>query len=452
MILDNILENIYSSMAVSVLTEYDFRNCLILKTDKIVKEFSKISRLTNKKIMALAEIFENEGKIFISIAPQWGGHQEDRLRMVKYNPTAFVDAIVHRHTMGFSKELATWHKELKKSDIFNDIDKIWNKKDSEILKLIYNNYSDAHSASEYIFSLIFKNDDRYNMLYKHYYNKLEDKTEHFKDQIEVTIESDIIHKFLTNYLDIKSHEENLSNILAVKKCKKLGIYYVEHFHAPKYWHNHLYLPYCELVSGWTIGNSYFKSIITRSINEKEALLLLEIFCNVLEGIPSVKDWDSPIYLPDNVAKLHDIWIDTPYATYFKDKYGDFRAALLKSNIITEASFNSKYGIMCIALDGHFCRSMAEQRIDNWLYKNNIAHEVEPVYPRHDEFNKSGRMRADWKIGNDYVEYFGLPDDKEYFEKMKKKRNLAKKLNISLIEIFYSDLIEIDKSLSKKIKT
>jgi hypothetical protein len=413
-----------------------------------VKEFPKINRITNKIIKKLAEIFEEQ--LFVSIAPEWGGHQEYQLKAIKNDPMSFVNAVVHRHTMEFFKELAYWHIELKKSCIFKTIDKIWSKHDLECLKLIYDNYSDANSASVYLFELIFQNDDRFNILYKYYYDKLEDKTEHFEGQIERTIKSDIAHKFLTNYLEIKSKENDLSHILAIKKCKKLGIYYVEHFHRSKYSFNHLYLPYCELVSGWTVGSSYVKSIITNNITEEKALLILKKFCNVLEGIPSVNDWDNPIYLPDNVAKLHDIWIDTPYANYFKDKYGDFRAALLKANIISETSFNSKYGVMCIALDGHFCRSMAEQKIDNWLYKNKIMHEVEPIYPKHEEFNKSGRMKADWKIGNNYVEYFGLPDDEKYFEKMVKKRNLAKSLNINLIEIFYTDLIEIDKSLSKKI--
>jgi hypothetical protein len=97
----------------------------------------------------------------------------------------------------------------------------------------------------------------------------------------------------------------------------------------------------------------------------------------------------------------------------------------------------KYGIVCVAKDGHVCRSLQEKFIDDWLYEYGIKHETEPVYPYHIELNKNS-MRADFKVGDTWIEYFGLTT-KKYKEKMDKKRELAKLESIHLIELFPEDM-------------
>jgi hypothetical protein len=458
--IQKIIENINFSQANKILDKYEFFSIVSKKWTNVLNETKNIKRLTEKANAKLIEIFEDD--LFVSFAPEWGGHQpaylSNYIHSEKYRPNGLADSIVHRHTMGICNELQRWHKELKNTDLFKTIDKQWSKMDSKYLELICGNYSDYIHAAAYLFYNIFKYDGRYDILYNYYHTenckrrsdlKLNENVINYI--IEGNTESDINIKFLDNYLEIKRFELNIPFGLALKTCKYSGNNYIEHFHISKYAYNHLYLPYYEIISGWTTNNSENKIIMANNLKENKALELLINFCTKIEGIPSVNDWNTPTYTPGNVKELHDIWVESPNSDYYKNKYGDFRAALIKANLVPESTINSKYGIMCISKDGHFCRSMAEQRIDNWLFKNNIIHEMEPYYPKHEEFNKSGRMRADWKIGNMFVEYFGLPDDKKYAERMQKKRSLANVLNINLIELFYTDLFDLDKSMRLKLK-
>ncbi|MDO8609879.1 MAG: hypothetical protein Q7R95_04985, partial [bacterium] len=54
----------------------------------------------------------------------------------------------------------------------------------------------------------------------------------------------------------------------------------------------------------------------------------------------------------------------------------------------------------VANDGHKCDSLAEKIIDDWLFARKIKHQVKVPY-------KHNRMTADFKIGNTYIEFFGL---------------------------------------------
>lgn len=452
--IQRIMENINLSQADKILSVNEFSSIVSEKWEKVQREAKNIKRLTEDKIAKLIEIFEED--LFVSFAPVSGGHQP--MYLSNYiHANDLVSSIVHRHIMWHCSELQRWHNDLKNTDLYKIIDKQWSNDDLKYLEYICHNYTDYINTASYMFLNIFKYDGRYNILYEHFRKESEKRNEQLQTNeivkqiiIDNQTESDIKLKFIHHYLEIKIFSHNILFGLALKICKYSGISYIEHFHISKYQYNHLYLPYCETISGWTTNYSNNKAIVANTINENEALELLIEFCNIIEGTPSVDDWNFPTYTPDNVKKLHDIWVKAPNSDYYKDIFGDFRAALIKTNLIPKAALNSKFGIMCIAKDGHFCRSMAEQQIDNWLFENNILHEIEPFYPKHEEFNKSGRMRADWKIGDKFVEYFGLPDDKKYAEKMQKKRNLAKSLNIDLVELYYEDLNYLDKSMKEKI--
>ena len=93
--------------------------------------------------------------------------------------------------------------------------------------------------------------------------------------------------------------------------------------------------------------------------------------------------------------------------------------------------------MTKALDGHYCDSISELLIDNWLYKNKILHERDAHYP-------GTHHKADWGIliGNQKIfdEYFGLINDSPRYDRsIKEKRKLCKKHKISLISIYPQDL-------------
>lgn len=100
-------------------------------------------------------------------------------------------------------------------------------------------------------------------------------------------------------------------------------------------------------------------------------------------------------------------------------------------------------------DGHKVRSMAEQRIDNWLYKNRIAHGYE---------TQVGAKQCDFQIPladgtSVYIEYWGL-NDKKYLKDKEAKIKLYKEKRLSLIELTPLDKdieLVLEKKLSAYIK-
>jgi hypothetical protein len=84
----------------------------------------------------------------------------------------------------------------------------------------------------------------------------------------------------------------------------------------------------------------------------------------------------------------------------------------------------------IANDGHKCDSLAEKIIDDWFYARRIEHRINVPYPEKNSFT------VDFKVGEYWIEYFGLSGEhKRYDELKEKKKELIKKYKISLIEVY-----------------
>lgn len=83
----------------------------------------------------------------------------------------------------------------------------------------------------------------------------------------------------------------------------------------------------------------------------------------------------------------------------------------------------------IANDGHKCDSLSEKIIDDWLYLKEVPHERNIPYPK-------SKFHFDFKVGNTYVEFFGLHGElKRYDELVKQKLKIIKKNNIKFLPIF-----------------
>jgi len=98
-----------------------------------------------------------------------------------------------------------------------------------------------------------------------------------------------------------------------------------------------------------------------------------------------------------------------------------------------------------ARDGHVCDSISEAVIDNWLAKHNISHTRNAKYP-------TTNHRADWAVKNGkiFIEYFGLAKGSpRYDREIGIKKNLCRKNNIKLVEIYPPDLYPIA-SLNTKL--
>jgi len=97
-------------------------------------------------------------------------------------------------------------------------------------------------------------------------------------------------------------------------------------------------------------------------------------------------------------------------------------------------FANKY----IANDGHKCDSMAEKIIDDWLFERKIKHKTKIPYNYH-------QMTADFKIGNTYVEFFGLKGQVQKYDQLViEKDKFCKINNLKLIKIYQSDLFPKNK--------
>lgn len=89
-------------------------------------------------------------------------------------------------------------------------------------------------------------------------------------------------------------------------------------------------------------------------------------------------------------------------------------------------------------DGHKARSRDEWIIDEWLHANGIRHEREP---------KLKGMRPDWRVGNVYVEYWGLAGAQGYDARRAEKLALYKRRRLRLLELFPDDLDDLAAKLS-----
>jgi len=175
-----------------------------------------------------------------------------------------------------------------------------------------------------------------------------------------------------------------------------------------------------------------KSAETRRIYSKEKLIKkIKEFVQKEGRTPIKNEFINNSSYPDYVTCRH----------YFGTWNNAIKAAGYKPN---EQWFTSG-GLF--AKDGHKCNSISEIIIDDWLFENHIPHMREYLYPER-------RYRCDFVIGNTFIEFFGLSNasivNPNYTEIIKRKKEICKKFNISLIELYEKDLYRLDQFLGPKI--
>lgn len=172
--------------------------------------------------------------------------------------------------------------------------------------------------------------------------------------------------------------------------------------------------------------------------------------NVVGFIPSATSLKDPREIVANLSeertdKVVPALIELPLIKEYEKRFGSWLNALVSCGVLATPARRATFGTECIAEDGHKCRSFAEKTIDDWLFKNGISHECEPFYPDDEILNPSGSFRADWLVGDTFIEYVsGLSN--EYNRKMEKKRELSRRYSIQLIEINAEDLFNLDEKL------
>lgn len=88
----------------------------------------------------------------------------------------------------------------------------------------------------------------------------------------------------------------------------------------------------------------------------------------------------------------------------------------------------------LAKDGHTCDSMAEKIVDDYLFAREVEHQIHVPYPW-----KNG-MKCDFKIGEMWVEIFGLEGNLKRYDELKgEKLVLAKQRRLKMICLSLKDV-------------
>lgn len=132
----------------------------------------------------------------------------------------------------------------------------------------------------------------------------------------------------------------------------------------------------------------------------------------------------------------------PTVDCVKSSFGSWLNALIQAGVLEDGTRKTSRGIHSLAKDGHVCLSLGEKTIDDYLYLHGIHHEKEPRYPE-------GNYRGDFKVGEIFIEYFGLTGNPDYDAKTKEKIRLCKKHRIVLVAIYPQDLVN-QQTLEKKL--
>lgn len=94
-------------------------------------------------------------------------------------------------------------------------------------------------------------------------------------------------------------------------------------------------------------------------------------------------------------------------------------------------------------DGHIVDSHWEYSVDQWLYEHIIEHEVHPIVPWWN--NGKSPQRSDFRVGNIFIEVWGIEGNTRYDKKRIEKIIKFKDLGIRLIQIFPHHILDGDYS-------
>jgi hypothetical protein len=160
------------------------------------------------------------------------------------------------------------------------------------------------------------------------------------------------------------------------------------------------------------------SISHYNLSDEEMLSMLrDSFLKL--GRPPHSDELSKLGLPSDVT--------------FRTRFGSYTKALLSCGVTDRINYSGNYrGLKCLAEDGTVCLSFPELIITNFFIQNKVSFEKESHYP-------NSKYRTDWKVGDTFIEYFGLQGNSAYDEKIVKKRKICLENNIKLIEIYPKDI-------------
>ena len=356
-------------------------------------------------------------------------------------------------------------------DLRNIINKYWTEKCDEEIKVFYNKYG-FFSDSVFTFIDLLKKsigEDKLN----DFYSELEEKAPNFRIASVTsytTTNSNYIPLLYARHLKFKW---GIKPEIWYKNCMLCGqMFNPFYLLAPaafpylKNWEYATYkipefvikcypiensikeVNFCPIhllkIPSRDIYNEYLASkdnSVRDNIKNKMGVLLKRM-TDILGFIPERNFHESLSYLQDldkqkfeEILKLLNKMPSYDYG--YKEIFGSWLQALDAAGILEGGVRKTSRGYICLAKDGHVCRSIGEKIIDDYLFTHNISHEQEPHYPGERQF------RADWKVGKYFIEFWGLKGEEDYDKRMEDKKALAQQQQIPLIEISCDDLRHLE---------
>jgi hypothetical protein len=114
-------------------------------------------------------------------------------------------------------------------------------------------------------------------------------------------------------------------------------------------------------------------------------------------------------------------------TAARKRFGSWNSAIIAAGFKPNpVMFSKKY----TAKDGHICDSLAEKIIDDWFYRNKIAHKRRINYPG------NPTLTVDFVVGDYWIEFFGLHGQHRRYDALRKEKlSLVKKYNLKFIDLY-----------------
>jgi hypothetical protein len=183
------------------------------------------------------------------------------------------------------------------------------------------------------------------------------------------------------------------------------------------------------------------------IQVKESIPYLRKLLDLFEYIPPKNCTTYSLFCNIPKQKYIEFIKMQPNVYYFcrySDVYGSWLRTIKETGYLGENDYiRNSFGYRVVAKDGHICNSLAEKNIDDWLYIHKIDHIKEPPYPNNVRKLMKSNVRADWLIGNTYVEYFGLQTEENYQKKTSAKIVACNVLGIDLKVLYPGDEYHLD---------
>ena len=139
------------------------------------------------------------------------------------------------------------------------------------------------------------------------------------------------------------------------------------------------------------------------------------------------------------------------------KYADKKLLVEITNCRDITILDDSYEGKFTCTDGHVVKSKSEMIIDNWLFDHGIPHAYEKKLPIDADENHD--LHPDFCLpgyGDDpddiYIEYWGYNESNiKYTESKNYKIKTYKKLNVTVICLEEKDIMDINASMSRKLK-